>query len=242
MAKGKPAPKGGSMKKILLFGALGLIVFFALPSEDAPAKRTAKKPVRRSSSTVADIFVPADYTTRFPALAEPVKDAFKPAVFRPKSAATAAAPTPSKVERPGGFPVDLASGEANWIYTGLATIDDATLGLLENSATGQGDFVKPGQAWKTSTIISVAPEFIVMRDPKGALRTIKVGRPEPLPAETAVAAGGAIAPPITGPIGRVEIQPLPAPGAVTAAPSSDPNTRRRGRRARQNQQGTPDAN
>ena len=233
MSKGKAAPKS-NVKTWLLVAAVVLIIGLALPSEEVPASRPKRKVTKKSSGAQAGLVTKADFTAKFPTFTERPVDAFRPAVFRRKPEPTN---LPSKITADGVVPGDLG-GDGNWVYTGQAQIDGATLGLLENRNSGEGVFVRPNENWNGNLIVTIADQFIVIRDKRGDLRTVKIGGPEATPPpEPGVLP---LRPTLQGAIGRIDVQPLPPADAEIVPPFE--NTTRRRRRGRQNNSGTPDAN
>lgn len=234
-AKGK-APAKSTLPRTLFFTLVFAVLVWTLTSEDAAPTRSARKKPRTKTEAKTGLVTPADFTAKFTPFGEAPRDAFKPAVFRQRAeigVQAVAKPTPE-----GVVPV-IGEDGASWVYTGLASIDGATLGLLENRATGEGVFVRPNEEWKGNRIVSVAERFLVLRDGRGTLRTVKVGGPEAVPKPEETGLRPLQPPPLQGAIGNIAVQPLPPAVAAEALPAE---TTRRGRRGRRNQQGSPDAN
>ena len=81
----------------------------------------------------------------------------------------------------------LADGEADWAYTGMVEIDGVRLALLENATTHQGGYVRVGESWKKSRIVSVTMACLVVEGPDGKQTSVfrfnanKIEKPKPPP-------------------------------------------------------------
>jgi hypothetical protein len=98
---------------------------------------------------------------------EPLKNAFKPLIAK---AATGFGSGPIGQNT---LPVGLTSGE-KWIYTGSAEMNGEKTALLENTATGDGVFLKVGERWKMLTIRAIRPEGLVIMGDDGTETTVPI--------------------------------------------------------------------
>jgi hypothetical protein len=148
----------------MLMGAIGLIGAYAfytvLFPGDAPAT-TARKAKVVAKKTVGEAdYLLSDYTYKVDPLPDGVtpKDAFKPLVVK------------STGGGPNGISID------NFTYSGMATINGEADGLLENSQTGQGDFVKQGDKWHdTWLVVSLSADQIQLKNDGGDITTLQAG-------------------------------------------------------------------
>ncbi len=228
----KAEPKKPSV--VLWVGIIAaVIVIYVYASEEAPpvAKKSAR-PVSRASATSKSGFLPVDYTAKFASVTTPAKNAFKPLVMKTDLRST----VPTK---DNGIPVAFTGGEPNWIFTGSATVDGTPRGLLENTSTGEGVFLVSGERWKTSRVLTITKDEIVMQGPEGDARTIKM-ETEDAAAEPKMASVTPLPLPLPGQLGAQPVaqggnpggqftfgQPGAVPGApgnALAAPAAVPQT------------------
>jgi hypothetical protein len=205
----------------VVLGGVGLVAAYVVygalfPSDDtAPTIRGPKPPVKKSSG--ASDYLPTDYTFKIAPLADttPTKDAFRPLVVKS-----------SVGDKNGIQSID------NYTYSGMAQLNGVSNGLLENSQTGQGDFVQPGQHWHDQwLVIKITPEEMDLRsDATEATTVLLAGAAAAKSAASAgpttVAAGGSSNPVMVGPIGASDIS---VQADATAQQPQQNNNRRRGR-------------
>lgn len=162
-------------KKLITYGGLAVVIVAIWFLTDKPAERPAPGPRRppagarssSSSKSAGSIFVAEDYNTKFANLNLPVKNAFRPLVVpaAPGSAGISAL-------APNEIPKDFADGKDVWTYTGTAIVDGVPMALVENAATGEGEFLKVGQRWKKAVVRKITPITLVMEGPNGRVRTM----------------------------------------------------------------------
>lgn len=143
------------------------VAAWVLTAEEAPKGSSERRPVS-SAKKNGEAFLAEDYRASFPPVSEPAKNAFRPLVVR-SGLSDAGLSLP-----PNAIPLDFAGGEPNWIFTGVAIIDGAPVALFENSSTQEGVFVKHGDRWKSSTVVRITPETVVLAGPAGVTRTLKI--------------------------------------------------------------------
>lgn len=175
---------------------VGLIALLAVGGDDS--KPAAKKPPKKSSSADdknKDIYVKSDYTTFFKPAKLEIKDSFRPLVAKAKPAGGI------KID-PNGLDATLTGGES-WVFTGTPEVDGVRTALLENTVTGQGVYLKVGEAFRQMKVMSIEPDQLVVRGNDGADRTVHLADATQATDRTAVR--GAVAPvtppPLRGPIG-----------------------------------------
>ena len=172
-----------------------------------PQKNAATGP--KSEVAIQD----EDLKKTFPVYKEPLKDAYKQIVMRTASLSLTNGSS-------NQIPASFAGGESNWIYTGSATMDGRTQGLVENTTTGEGAFLSPGQRWKTLVCTAIRDDGIVVTGPDGDVKTVA------LLTEPKAEATPSVAP--LNPAGLTgQIDVLPDPTATQGG-----GTGRRGRRNR----------
>ena len=220
MAKEKP--QQSSLKKVLIFGLpiLALVAFFPSGSSNAPkglsktqqALLDAKNGNTGSSKSkkVDPLDMPEDHNApKFESVNASMKNTFVPLVTKKSGG--------NKTGLPGGIPAWFADGEGNWVYTGNMTVNGVPNALLENTASGEGVFLRPGQKWKSLKLVSVHEDSIDLEGPNNEHKTIFD--------EIAYVADAPISP-------LPPASPANIPGGNTTQPGSDGsgngNRRRRG--------------
>jgi hypothetical protein len=144
---------------------LGLAAW-SLTDSPAPVKRERKVSERPASRQAkVDTFTEEDYKAKFGRLAEAPKNVFKPLVLGSASGSRLA---------PNEIPSAFTGGTGRWSYTGTAVIDGAPQALVENSETGEGEFIRVGQQWKSSTVKQITPTLLVLEGPNGSVRALEL--------------------------------------------------------------------
>ena len=195
-----------------IFGAASLLIFGYFYSQDdsAPIRKT-KKVVASQTKKATDEFLPIDYKAKFSAYTEPAKDAFKPLIIRSSDAGKGVGAVPN-----GGIPITYTGGEPNWNYTGVAVINGIPNALLDNSGTGEGVFLKAGDHWKTSSVLTVTQDSVVLQDREGVAKQIRLAEIVNKEDENGNE-NGPLKPPLSGAIGGVSVNPVPG-GAASGIP------------------------
>lgn len=212
----------------VLYIALGLTVVVAAVLNmggDPPKKTTTKAPITQSTGKLVSTGVKSDVliqdedsTKTFPVFKDKLKPSFKPLVLRSNVDVSTSGPS-------NQIPASFAGGESNWIYTGSATMDGRIQGLLENTSSGEGVFLSPGQHWKSLVCTAIREDGLVVTGPDGDTRTIAL-LTEPKDSDS-VASVSPVNPAALS--GNIDVLPDP-----TAAQGGG----RRGRRNRGNAGGT----
>jgi hypothetical protein len=205
---------------VLYMAALAVVAatwLFLNPPDAGSAKRAKRSVAKTVTTTKASLYTQEDYKAKFSPVNLTARDAFKPLIARTDRALEAP-------EGPSGIPPALAGGVAGWTYTGTVEVDGVVQAVLENPTTGEGEFVKVGDSWKTARVMSITPTDIILSGPSGTAKTVRLqGTGQPL-------ASGTLAPasvgPLRGPIGPLTVRPerRNQPGQATAAEgNSDAN-------------------
>jgi hypothetical protein len=194
----------------IIIGGMGLVAVVlaynaAFPTS-TPRAASSSKPLTKKNSGQPAIFTKDDYSIHFASLTQPVKNTFQPLVIRKNGNSS----------NPGSAPLTFV-GEAGWIFTGTAQVNGVVQGLLENTKTGDSEFVTKGQHWKLSTIGDITPDSLTLYGAGGSLYVMQIGSSsEPAPGSD-VNANSSVAPVnvppgMVGPIGPNDINVQPAPG------------------------------
>jgi hypothetical protein len=113
-------------------------------------------------------------------LPEDLKAHFKPYVLQhPRDVFLAGVVSTQKL--PDAKSGRLPNG-ANWVLTGIASIDNVKRALLENSATQDSVFLKVGDKWNNLRVLSVGDISVHFVDATG--RQTALGFPEPTDSPT----------------------------------------------------------
>lgn len=150
-------------QRLMIYGGLVVVAIagFVLTS---PVKPTESETVNRASkgrsSTKKSVFTEEDLSARFGPVNMRLKNSFVPLVARTGMGSAGGL-------APNEFPTSLTSGEKGWFYTGTVIVDDVPSALIENEQTGEGYYLKVGEAFKEAVITEIAPSYIVVSTPNG---------------------------------------------------------------------------
>lgn len=151
-------------------GAVAVAAWFFANGGSTPRSSRTRTATPRSAKAAQDLFTPEDRTARFAALNEKPRNAFMPVVARSMGSSALGLAANS-------VPAELAEGDANWVYTGTAIVDEAPTALLENRVSFEGEFVKQGQKWKHATIARIAPGSLTLSSPNGKQYVLRLVDP-----------------------------------------------------------------
>lgn len=202
-----------SLNKIFLWGAVGIVAaaFYNFSGDDKPAVKNPPPAIKTTPKTQGeDEVTEADYHVRFDHPKAKLRNVFLPG----GGAENEIGIQPMDIDH---IPAELAGGESNWTFTGLAQIDGSMMALLENSEKHQGGFVKQGEHWKGALVKKITPESIVLVDSDGTEQVIMRFNPNK-PTKNAAAA----------PVAQVP-GALPAVTPQAPPPGPPPGMRMRGR-------------
>lgn len=196
---------------------LGVVAWTLSNPEDTTAPTKPKTAKTASSGAKTELFTKADREAAFVPVNTATPNAFKPIVARTTG------PSAGLLE-PNAIPADFAGGDPNWVYTGMATVDGVGFGLVENSATLDGEFLKLNERWKKARVLKLTPESLTLENDRGVVRTMRIKTKEdelpPIP-------GGGMEPvnPLEGPIGNgLAVRPQQgAPGTSNGVPTENSN-------------------
>lgn len=169
MAKAKPQQQS-SLKKLLFIGIPLIGIIFLIPTGPPEKKGQSKTQqlIANAQSTSSrkkeDPYnTPEDRDAKFEVIEASLKNSFVPLVTKRDANGPVAR---------NGIPPAFADGEGTWTYTGNMTVNGTPNALLENSATGEGVFLRPGQRWKQLKLVTVREDSIEIEGPAGATKTV----------------------------------------------------------------------
>lgn len=208
-----------TISRTVLYGGLAILAVVAWTltnPEEATAPTKPKAANSASSRTQLDLFTKEDREAEFLSLNTTTRNAFKPIVARTTGPSAG-------LLAPNAIPADFAGGDPNWVYTGMATVDGVGFGLVENSATGDGEFLKLNERWKKARVLKMTPELLTLENERGVVRTMRIKTKEdelpPIP-------GGAMEPinPLEGPIGNgLAVRPQAGQGTNNGVTTENSN-------------------
>ena len=187
--------------RLLLYGGLLVVAVAAYtmtepPKPSANSRSSSTSPGTRSTSrtqTGASNFTQEDEDARFARLNEGAINAFKPLIV--DSGARRATESRSA---PNQVPPHFVNGESTWFFTGTTTFDGVTMALIENTATGEGQYLRIGESLLGATVIDIARTSVTLAGPGGESKRLILLENRPIVEETA---NHAPFNPMTGPIG-----------------------------------------
>lgn len=199
-----------------LMGIVGVYAFYTVLFPDNAPPTVAKKfkaPIKKT--TMETDYLLSDYTFKADPLPQDVslKDAFKPLVVKSN-----------------GQQVNGTLSVDNYVYSGMAKLNDETEGLLENSQTGQGDFVTKGQKWHdTWLVVSIDANQIQLKNDSGDITTLIAGAASQKASASAPGPAAGNSPVnLVGPIGGPDLTIQPD-GSQMGMQNNNNGRRRRGR-------------
>jgi hypothetical protein len=164
----KPPPVN---KKLLTYGVFALVAAGLWLMTDSPSVRKSngpkRPPAKHSSSKTTELFTEEDYKAHFANLNLPVKNVFRPLILPATAGGVGLAAI-----APNEIPKDFTDGKTAWLYTGTAIVDGVPMALVENTETGEGEFLKVGQRWMHAVVRKITPIALVMEGPNGRVRTM----------------------------------------------------------------------
>jgi hypothetical protein len=160
-----------------------LVYTVAFPPPEASLESTVRRGAAPTKKKT-DQYVESDYSIKFAAASEPVRDSFRPLIIRD---------APRGNDLAGGIPSSYASGDGNWVYSGMATVNGVPQALLENRTTGDSEFVTRGERWRSAVIGTITADSLTLTGPSGAI-TLAAGGPTEPSVDPSVSAPGSVAP------------------------------------------------
>ncbi len=148
--------------------AIGIAAWLLTEKKETPTTIPKGRTSIARVATATGAFTEEDYKAEFARLNEPIRNAFNPLIkASPKSLPGLGGPS-------NAVPASFANGEANWIYTGTAIVDDVPTALVENTGSGEGVFLKQGEAWKTSRVQRITPDTLTLGNNQGQTFTMRL--------------------------------------------------------------------
>lgn len=174
----------GKNNRLMLYGgvaAVFVVAFLATaPSGETPTRRPARE---RQASTVpprakADpTFNQQDTDAAFSRMTASVGSAWKPLVLTAdrENRGRVTSPEPNRV------PARLIDGKTvTWQFTGVAYIDDVPNALFENTANGEGRYVKVGEQLFLARVTAITPSSVSLAGSDGATVALKLMDDRPI--------------------------------------------------------------
>ena len=162
--------KKSSLPKVMIAGGILVAIVVLMPNDSAPVKKAGKgfqfAGAGGSSKKKTDLFEPEDYKAQFGDLDGEMKNSFRPLVAKNGGVNSLNSASVNTI------PTSFTGGEQNWIYTGNMTVNTVPNALLENTVSGEGVFLKPGEKWKTMQLRQVMNDSIVLEGEDGYMKTI----------------------------------------------------------------------
>lgn len=167
------------VSKQLLYGGILVVAVAAFimtaPQDSEDGGRSGPRSTGRTDSELPDGITQNDYDAEFEPLNESPASAFMPLVARTSR-------NTGGIE-PNEFPPAYAGGEVGWFYTGTVVIDDVPSALVENELTGDGMYLEVGENLKRTTIMEIAPTYIVVKGTTGRSLRLDLLRDLPEPGD-----------------------------------------------------------
>lgn len=164
----KPAQKSNRTFLYVGLAAVGIAGFILTsPPETGKVGGKLRKPTKKVTSKTADVFTKEDETAVFTRLNDSAKNSFKPLIVRDDALGAGATLMPNQI------PAAYTGDTGIWTYTGTAIIDEVPQALVESS-TGEMDFLKVGQAWKSCRVTRITPTSLTLSGPNGMVRTMEL--------------------------------------------------------------------
>ncbi len=137
-------------------------------SEDAGPRRSSS---RKEKETV---FTKEDEQARFARLEGGAKNAFRPLITESDGRSSRLGVLANQI------PPDYVNGESGWFYTGTAIVDGVPMALIEDTAKGQGSYLKVGESVLNATVVQISPSAITVAGPNGATKTLRLIENRPI--------------------------------------------------------------
>ena len=190
--------------RVLIYGSLvaGIVIvwFATAPDETSPRERNRpnRTPVERKKDRKLEAFNDEDKNASYLRLNTEVANIFKPIVVRGSAKAGSQAQT-----KPNQVPPYMVGGDTNWFYTGTAYIDNVPTALVENTATGQGQYLKVGEVFMNARVTRITPNTLAISTSDGlAATTLTLLENRPIVEDPGMSiAGNQPINPLSGPIG-----------------------------------------
>jgi hypothetical protein len=192
--------------RLLIYGGLLAVIItaFVMTAPETPTRSgvsvAARKPSTNSKSVKgSEKFTEDDYAAKFARLEEETLNAFKPAIVDDGARSSS-----TKPELPNQIPAAFMDGDNNWFLTGIVSFDGATVALIENSATNEGQYLGVGQSLRQATLLSISSSGITLSGPNNLTKRLTLMDQRPVIDDNDVNAEVAPFNPLSGPIGLAE--------------------------------------
>jgi len=149
-------------------------VMFLLKEDPSATSGRIKATKSAKASSKGALFDENDFKAKFPRLTDGIRDAFMPVVARTKGRGIK---TDDGIAEPVVIPPVLTMGESGWYYTGMAEVNSVPTAIVENTTTGDGEFLKQGQRWKQAVVTRIGSDSISFSGPYGSNYMVPVSLP-----------------------------------------------------------------
>ena len=195
------ANSGPKISRPVVYSLVGAVAVYAvvlLTQPDAPAPHRRAHTARRAAAD-ADAFAAADLSAHFARYHAGKRDPFLSKLPHAKPQAA-----------PG-------AGRGQWTLTGINIINGVPNALVEDSATGDSVFLKPGDRWRGLRVLSIGTDAVAFLNALGqqthlAFRPLEAALPAPGgrgPGGFHLQGLGTVSPLAPMPVGPANIRPLP---------------------------------
>lgn len=142
----------------IVYSAVGAAVVYAvvvLTQPDPPAPHHRTQTIRRIAAEGNGALTPADLTAHFARYRASKRNPFLSAL-----PLTGAKTAPGAGTAQGG-------GRGEWTLTGINIINGTPNALVENGATGESVFLKPGDRWRGLRVLSIGTDAVAFLNALG---------------------------------------------------------------------------
>lgn len=156
--------------RVLLYGGLAAVAIagFVLtsPPETESSTSATERPASgsRSRTTQETAFNKQDEEATFVRFEGTSPNVFTPLVKKASPGTLGAVGT---ALLPNQIPPVYVSGKLTWFYTGTAYIDQVPEALVEDTATGQGEYLRVGQTFQNARVVAITPNTLVIEGSAG---------------------------------------------------------------------------
>lgn len=186
-----------------LVGAVAVYAAVLLTQPDAPAPHRRVHTARRATGEADAAVTQADLMAHFARYHAGKRNPFLPKL-----------PLVKPQARPGAA---SGGGRGQWTLTGINIINGVPNALVEDSATGDSVFLKPGDRWRGLRVLSIGTDAVAFLNALGqqthlAFRPLEAVAPEPGargPGGFHLQGLGTVSPLSPMPVGPANLRPLP---------------------------------
>lgn len=164
--------------------AAAIYAVVLLTEPEQPVRKPAKRSTLGAAAKAPAGFLPEDLTAQFGRYAGKSRNAFQPEVL-PKQTVMSALP-------PGRSSAGTISGpglRGTWALTGINVLNGRRSALVENSTTGDSEFLAAGDSWNGLQVVAVETDTVVFLNSLGQRTQLKFVDPQDAAATTGTPPG-----------------------------------------------------